>query len=279
MKPTREQARSTIGADIVLLIALLATVAPIALLFYNAFRLSRHIINPGTLAAPTLYNFRQLFTDYSDFPKLFANSLLVVIFTVVLCLAVGLLAAYSFSKFQWSRLVLGPLLAAILLIQLIPPVALAPSFYVILNNINLYDTRIGLILVNTVFNLPFAIYLLKAYFDGVSNELREAALVDGSTELGTFLKVMLPLAAPGVAAVAILVGILTWNEFLMALSLTSTPDAQTITVGIATFIQPYQVLYGEMTAASAIASVPIILLAIVAHRYIVQGLTSGALKG
>jgi ABC-type glycerol-3-phosphate transport system permease component len=84
---------------------------------------------------------------------------------------------------------------------------------------------------------------------------------------------------PGVAAVSILVAILTWNEFPLSLSLTSSPDAQTITVGIATFIQPYQVLDGEMTAASAIASLPIILLAIVAHRYIVQGLTSGAIKG
>lgn len=271
--------RTSYGPDLVLFIALCATVAPIALLFYNAFRYSRNIINPGTFAAPTLYNFRELFSGSSDFPMLFANSLIVVISTVVVCITVGLLAAYSLSKFQWSKLLVGSLLAAILLIQLVPPVALAPSFYVILNNIGLYDSRIGLILVNTIFNLPFAIFLMKAYFDGVSDELREAALVDGSTELGTFLKVMLPLAAPGVAAVAILVAILTWNEFLMALSLTSTPNAQTITVGIATFIQPYQILYGEMTAASSIASMPIILLAVVAHRYIVAGLTTGAVKG
>jgi multiple sugar transport system permease protein len=279
MKRSTDRGQTSLGSDIVLFFALIATVAPIVLLFYNAFRYSRDIINPGKISQPTLYNFRELFTGYSDFPKLFTNSVVVVVFTVLLCLGVGILAAYSLSKFRWSAIVVGPLLASILLIQLVPPVALAPSFYVILNNIGFYDSRAGLILVNTVFNLPFAVFLLKAYFDGVSNELREAALVDGSTESGAFLRVMLPLAAPGVAAVAILVGILTWNEFLMALSLTSTPNAQTITVGIATFIQPYQILYGEMTAASAIASVPIILLAIVAHRYIVAGLTSGAIKG
>jgi ABC-type glycerol-3-phosphate transport system permease component len=279
MNQAAKNPRSSLGADLVLLIALLATVAPIGLLFYNAFRYSRDIINPGRFAAPTLYNIQQLFSGSSNFPRLFTNSLIVVVFTVVLCISVGLLAAYSLSKFEWSNLVVGALLASILLIQLVPPVALAPSFYVILNNIGLYDSRIGLILVNTVFNLPFAVFLSKAYFDGVSDELRQAALVDGSTELGAFFRVMLPLAAPGVAAVAILVAILTWNEFLMALSLTSTPNAQTITVGIATYIQPYQILYGEMTAASAIASIPIILLAIVAHRYIVAGLTTGAIKG
>lgn len=278
MTLTQRRHRS-LATDVVLLLAILATVAPIALLFYNAFRYSRDIINPGRLSAPTFYNFRELFSGYSDFPRLFTNSLVVVLFTVILCIVVGLLAAYSLSKFRWPRLLVGPLLATILLIQLVPPVALAPSFYVILNTYGLYDSRIGLVLVNTVFNLPFAVFLLKAYFDGVSNELREAALVDGATEMGAFARVMVPLAAPGVAAVAILVAILTWNEFLLALSLTSTPDAQTITVGIATFIQPYQVLYGEMTAAAAIASLPIILLAIVAHRYIVAGLTSGAIKG
>ncbi len=278
MKPNR-RSHTSLGADAVLLLAILATVAPIALLYYNAFRYSRDIINPGRLSAPTLHNFRELFTGFTDFPKLFTNSLVVVMFTVILCIVIGLLAAYSLSKFRWPNKMVGLLLGGILLIQLVPPVALAPSFYVILNNLSLYDSRIGLILVNTVFNLPFAVFLLKAYFDGVSDELREAALVDGSTELGAFSKVMLPIAAPGVAAVSILIAVLTWNEFLLALSLTSTPDAQTITVGIATFIQPYQILYGEMIAASSIASLPIIVLAIVAHRFIVAGLTSGALKG
>ncbi len=274
-----QRRRISPAVDSVLLIAMLVTLIPIALLFYNSFRYSRDIINPGRLSAPTLYNFRSLFSGFSDFPILFFNSLTIVFFTTILSLIVGLLAAYSLSKFSWPTAFWATLIGAVLFIQLVPPVALVPSFYVILNNFGLYDSKLGLILVNTVFNLPFAIFLLKVYFDSVSSELREAALVDGAGEAGVFLKVMLPLAAPGIAAVAILVAILTWNEFLMALSLTSTPNAQTITVGIATFIQPYQIRYGEMITASAIASIPIIVLAVVAHRYIVAGLTGGAIKG
>ncbi len=279
MNHAPQKPRASLAPDAALLIAILLTLVPVALLFYNAFRYSRDIINPGRLSAPTLYNFRELFSGFSDFPSLFFNSLVVVFFTTALCLVVGLLAAYSLSKFSWPATFVAALLGMVLFIQLVPPVALVPSFYVILNNFGLYDSKIGLILVNTVFNLPFAIFLLKVYFDGVSSELREATLVDGSGEAGAFLRIMLPLAAPGIAAVAILVAILTCNEFLMALSLTSTPNAQTITVGIATFIQPYQIRYGEMVAASAIASIPIIILALVAHRYIVAGLTGGAIKG
>lgn len=279
MNTTRRETRSWPISDFLLTAAILATLIPTALLFYNAFRYSRDIINPGRLTAPTLYNFRSLFEGFSDFPSLMLNSILIVVFATLLSIVVGLLSAYSLSKFPWPKAFITVVLGPAFFVQLVPPVALVPSLYIILNNVGLYDTRLGLVLVNTVFNLPFAIFLLKVYFDGVPSELKEAALVDGAGEAAAFWQVMIPLAAPGIAAVAILVGILTWNEFLMALSLTSTPDAQTITVGIATFIQPYQIRYGEMTAASAIASVPIILLAVLAHRYIVAGLTGGALKG
>lgn len=279
MNTTSPKTRSWPLSDLALAVAIVATLVPTALLFYNAFRYSRDIINPGRLSAPTLYNVRALFEGFTDFPRLLANSMLVVVFATAFSIVIGLLSAYSLSKYSWPRSFTTIVLGLAFFVQLVPPVALVPSFYIILNNAGLYDTRLGLILVNTVFNLPFAIFLLKVYFDGVPTELREAALVDGAGEVAAFWRVMIPLAAPGIAAVAILVGILTWNEFLMALSLTSTPDAQTITVGIATFIQPYQIRYGEMTAASAIASVPIILLAVVAHRFIVAGLTGGALKG
>jgi multiple sugar transport system permease protein len=170
-------------------------------------------------------------------------------------------------------------LGAALFIQLVPPVALVPSFYVVLNNLYLYNSVTGLVLVNTVFNLPFAIFLLKVYFDTIPDDLRDAALVDGARQSGVFWRVMLPLAAPGIGAVTILVGILTWNEFLMALSLTSTADAQTITVGIGSFVQQFSIRYGEMTAAAAVATIPLIIIAAVAHRYIVTGLTGGAIKG
>lgn len=263
----------------VLFIAMVIALIPIVWLFYNSFRLSRNIISLENPTDFTLYNYKTLFSPTSDFTALFLNSVGLVLFTTILCLAIGLLAAYSLSKFRWPWAFTVTILGAATFIQLVPPVALAPSFYVILNNFYLYNSVTGLVLVNTVFNLPFAIFLLKVYFDSIPDDLKEAALVDGAKQWTVFWRIMVPLAKPGIGAVAILVAILTWNEFLMALSLTSTSNAQTITVGIATYIQQYQVRYGDMSAAAAIATIPIIVVAAIAHRYIVTGLTGGAVKG
>lgn len=278
MRRARRPGRG-ISADAVLLLALVCTVAPIGWLVWNSFKLSRDIISldrPGTF---TLFNYSALLEAGSEFTTLMVNSVVVVIFTMLLCVIIGSLAAYSLSKFRWPTYFSVLILGISLFIQLVPPVALVPAFYVILSNLTLYNSVTGLILVNTIFNIPFAIFLLKVYFDSIPTELRDAALVDGATSFQAFRKVMLPLAAPGVGAVALLVAILSWNEFLMALSLTATPAAQTIPVGIASFVQQYNIRYGDMSAAATIATVPIILLATIAHRYIVAGLTGGAVKG
>jgi multiple sugar transport system permease protein len=261
-----------------LLIAIILTLMPIGWLFWSSLKYHRDIINLDNPTTFTLNNYMTIFSGSSRFPTLFLNSLGVVFFTTVLCVVIGSLAAYSLSKFRWPRTFTATILGASLFIQLVPPIALVPAYYVILNTFYLYNSVTGLILVNTVFNLPFAIFLLKVYFDSIPDDLKEAALVDGCKDAGVFWRVMLPLAAPGIGAVTILVGILAWNEFLMALSLTSTPDAQTITVGIGTYVQQYSVRYGEMTAAAAVATIPIVILAALAHRYIVTGLTGGAVK-
>ena len=261
-----------------LLVAIILTLMPIGWLFWSSLKYHRDIINLDNPTAFTLNNYMTIFSGSSRFPTLFLNSLGVVFFTTVLCVLIGSLAAYSLSKFRWPRTFTATILGASLFIQLVPPIALVPAYYVILNTFYLYNSVTGLILVNTVFNLPFAIFLLKVYFDSIPDDLKEAALVDGCKDAGVFWRVMLPLAAPGIGAVTILVGILAWNEFLMALSLTATPDAQTITVGIGTYVQQYSVRYGEMTAAAAVATIPIVILAALAHRYIVTGLTGGAVK-
>jgi multiple sugar transport system permease protein len=271
--------RTNLWIELVLATAIIATVFPTAWIFWNSFKFSREIVNPIHPLSFTLFNYGDLFAGTSEFGHLFVNSLVLVVCTTLLCLGIGSLAAYSLSKYRWPRAFTLIVLAFVVFIQLIPPVALVPSYYVILNNLHLYNTIAGLVVVNAVFDLPFALLLLKVYFDTLPNELRDSALVDGCSAAGAFRRIMLPLAAPGFGAATILVAILTWNEFLMALSLTSTPDAQTITVGIASFIQQYSVRYGDMSAAAALATIPIIILAIFAHRYIVSGLTRGAVKG
>jgi len=128
-------------------------------------------------------------------------------------------------------------------------------------------------------NLPFATILMKVYFDRVPLELREAALMDGAPEWRVFSRVMLPLAAPGAAAVAIYTAIMAWNEFLFGLTMTAGGTTAPITVGIASLVQPYEIAWGQMAAAGALTAIPIIVIAIVASRRIVSGLTRGATKG
>lgn len=266
----------SVSAEAALVAAMVVTLIPIAWLAWSSLKLAKDITALDGLATPTLANYGTLFS--SAFPALIFNSLTVVLFTTILCVAVGSLAAYSLSRYRWPTYLTLAVLGAALLIQLVPPVAMVPAYYRLLTGLGLVDTTAGLVLVNTVFNLPFAVFLLKVYFDGIPNDLKDAALVDGCTGGGAFWRVMLPMAAPGVAAVTILVSILAWNDFLMALTLTLTPDAQTVTVGIANYMQDYSVQYGELTAAATVATVPLVILAALAHRYIVAGLTGGAIK-
>ena len=278
MKASSNLKANTLLLELGLLVVIVLTLVPIVWLVVTSFKYTRDIISLSNWFTFTLYNYQSLFSGNSAFIRLFLNSLGLVCFTTILCITLGAFAAYSLSKFRWPRAFTLAVLAVALFIQLVPPVALVPSYYVIMNSFFLYDSVTALVLVNAVLNLPFAVFLLKVYFDSIPDELKEAALVDGCKDLGAFRRVMVPLAAPGIAAVTILVAILTWNEFLMALSLTATPNGQTITVGIARFVQEYSVRYGDMTAAATIATIPLIVLAIFAHRYIITGLTGGAIK-
>jgi ABC-type glycerol-3-phosphate transport system permease component len=270
----------SLGAELLLLVGMVFTLAPIVYLVWNSLRYTRDLLSGENLDQLTLHNFDTLFSSSGlGYGTLLVNSVAVVTGTVILCVTIGALGAYSLSKFRWPRGVTIAVLGASLFLQLVPPVALVPAFYVILTELSLFNTVTGLILVNTAFNLPFALFLLKVYFDSVPDDLRDAALLDGASDAVAFRRVVLPLAAPGVAAVAILVAILTWNEFLMALSLTSSPDAQTLPVGISTFIGDFAIQYGNLSAAAVVATVPMILFAALAHRRIVSGLTAGAVKG
>lgn len=274
--PARRVARFT--NEFVLLCACIAIIAPIAWMVFTAFRYQRDIISRGFGGTFTLFNFHQLFGVGSYFGQELVNSIEIVVGTTILCLAISCLSGYSLSKLGWSRRVTITVLVVVGLLQLIPPMTLIPGLYVTLSQFGVLGTISGLVLLNTVFNLPFAAVLMKIYFDGLPGELREAALVDGCSEFTAFWRVNLPLVRPGVAAVGIFVAIQAWNEFLMGLTLTTGGPNAPVTVGIANLDQPYSVQFGQMAAAGVIAAVPIILLAIVANRAIVAGLTRGSVK-
>lgn len=264
--------------NVALLVAMIVVIAPIVLMMVRSVQPVREILVGGVPSEIVLDNYRALFGPRSVFGQQLRNSVLIVLGSVALCLALGLPAAYSLSRLEWRRMVTALLIAVLVFIQLIPPMTLVPALYVTLVTFGLDNTIVGLVFVHTVFHLPFAVLVLKVTFDAVPRELREAAVVDGASEGRTLWSVMLPVAAPGIAAAAILAGILSWNDYLLGLTLTSGPEAAPLTVGIGTFVQPFNVRYGEMTAAGTLAGLPIVLLALFAHRYIVSGLVGGAVK-
>jgi multiple sugar transport system permease protein len=161
----------------------------------------------------------------------------------------------------------------------VPPIAIVSPLYLAIRALGLRDTWWALVAADTVFVLPLTIWILATFFRDLPPDLERAARVDGATALGAFVHVVLPVAAPGVAASAILAFIYAWNEFLFALVFTSSPRAQTVPVGIALFPGLTEMPWGQLAAASLIAAAPVLLLVLVFQRHIVQGLTAGAVKG
>lgn len=264
---------------VLLIGALVLTIVPIVWMFVVALQLPRRIIAPGWGFELSFGNFQELFQPDAIYGPQVLNSIVIVLGATTICLVVSAFAGYSLSQLGWSPRVTFALLGCAAVLQLIPPMTLIPGLYVVLSNYGLVGSLAGLIAANTVFNLPFATIMCKFYFDTLPAELRESAAVDGASESRTFARVMLPLAAPGIAAVAIFTAIQVWNEFLMGLVFTTGGTEAPITVGIATLIQPQEIKFGPMAAVGTITAVPIIILAIVANRQIVAGLTRGAVKG
>jgi ABC-type glycerol-3-phosphate transport system permease component len=259
--------------------AVLATLVPLVWLIAVAFQRPRAIITPGWNFEFSLANFAEVFAPGQIYGAQVINSIILVVSATAICLLVSTFAAYSLSQLAWSpRVVLLVLLIAGLL-QVIPPMTLVPGLFALLTNTGLNGTLFGLVLLNVVFNLPFAVIMTKFTFDTIPAELRESAAIDGASDFGAFRRIMLPLAAPGIAAVAIFTAIQVWNEFLFGLVFTSGGAQSPITVGIATLIQPQEIKFGAMAAVGVVTAIPIIILGIVANRQIVSGLMGGAVKG
>lgn len=259
--------------------SLLATVVPLIWLMTIAFQRPRAIVTPGWNFEFSFENFSEVFAPGQIYGPQVINSVVLVIAATALCLVVSTFAGYSLSQLQWSTRTVVVLLSVSGLLQIIPPMTLVPGLFVTLTTYNLDGTLMGLILLNTVFNLPFATIMVKFYFDSLPAELRESASIDGASEFGTFRRIMLPLAGPGIASVAIFTAIQIWNEFLFGLVFTTGGAQSPITVGIATLIQPQEIKYGAMAAVGVVTAIPIIILAVVANRQIIAGLTAGAVKG
>jgi multiple sugar transport system permease protein len=196
----------------------------------------------------------------------------------VIALALGLPAAYALARFRFHRIPNKDLTVWFLSQRVLPPVATAVPFFIVFSSLDLLDSRIALILVNATFIMPFVVVIVRQTFQDLPIDLEEAALVDGATHFGAFARVAVPLAAPAVAAAALIMFAFAWNEYLFAVILT-VKEAATMPVHIAGGVDTRGVQFWFVAVRALIAMIPPVLLALLAQRYIVRGLTLGAVKG
>lgn len=225
---------------------------------------------------PTLVHYLTVLSQ-SAFIRMVANSLLVAAMTTLICLGIGALAAFGLAHlpFRGKGWILGIALA----VSMFPPIAIVSPLYLIIRALGLRDTWWALVLTHTTFGLPLTLWILTSFFREIPVELYRAAQIDGCSPLGAFFRVLLPLSYPGLAAAAILVFVFSWNEFLFALTFTTTEASRTVPVGIALFPGVHEIPFGEIAAASLVVTLPVLLLALFFQRRIVEGLTAGAIKG
>ena len=227
---------------------------------------------------PTLKNYQSVFEN-PDFTAALRNSAVVALSTTVLALTVGSFCAYALARLRLRGKFV--ILAIVLTISTFPQIAIAAPLFKLWSDIGLFNTWLGLIIPYLTFALPLSVYILVSFFKEIPKDLEEAALVDGATHFEAFRKVVVPLAAPGLATAGILTFIGAWNEFLLAVTLTSSSKARTVPAAIAFFTgaTEHEVAYGSIAAASVVISVLLILLVLLFQKRIVAGLTAGAVKG
>lgn len=271
----RNRMRSAFGVAFILLVTGLALI-PFLWLILTAFKDRTDILSPTPrlLFSPTLGNFHQAFV-VGEFGRFLVNSLIAASGSVMICLLVGLPAAYAFSRFR----VFGAkhLFFYVLTTRMAPGVALVLPLYMFFQTIGLLGTVWAVMISHTVFNLALVIYLMRNFFDDIPKSLDEAALTEGATEWQVFARIVMPLARPGIAVTAVLSFLFSWNEFLFALMIGGA-NAQTLPAGFPGLVTPLGTYWGQLAAVSVVVSLPVLVLVWFVQKHLARGLTFGAVK-
>lgn len=262
-----------------LLIALAIMLFPIYWMVNTALKPAAEVFqSPPSFFSPN-WSLDAFWTLFETRPigRYFLNSFIVAGGTTVLSLVLASLASYGLTRFPMR--IEGLVVLALLFIKMLPEALLVVPFYQLIADVGLLNSYPALILVYSSFALPFAVWMLIGFFRVIPRELDEAGIMDGATRLQTFRLVILPLARPGIAAVAMFTFLTAWNAYLWALVLTTDPDMYVLPVGIATMKGEYQVQWNELMAAAVIAVLPVLAVYSVLERHLVAGITAGAVKG
>ena len=252
--------------------------APFLWIATIAFKTQIDIMMMKIIFKPTLFNFDKLFfSKEATFFRDIFNSLFVGIISTLIILVVCSMASFTMIRTKISNWITAVLFLWVIVFHMLPPITFVGSWFQMANSVGLFNSRIALILAHVTVNLPLGLLIISSFMRDVPTEIQEAAYIDGCSNRQVYLKVMLPLLGPGLFATAVIVFLFSWNDFMVAMNLTAKAT-QTVPVSIATFSQQYEVRYGEMAAGSLVSLVPALILTFFAQKYIVKGLTAGAVK-
>jgi multiple sugar transport system permease protein len=270
---------ATVAHRLALLVYIVFALFPLFWLFKVSVTPNKLLYSEGVRMWPseTTWEHYAFVLRHSAFPTFFTNSLVVAGSTAVVVTICASLSGYALSRFSFRAKYW--IVALMLLTQMFPLVMLVAPIFKILSPLGLTNSLTGLVIVYSAFNVPFATFLMQSFFDGIPKDLEEAAMIDGATQFVAFRQIILPLTLPGIAATLGFVFTAAWSELLFALMLINNNAAATFPVGLLTFVSKFSVDFGQMMAAGVLALIPAGLFFLLIQRYLVQGLTAGAVKG
>ncbi len=263
----------------VLVLLSVICIAPILWTLLTSLKYEADIVTREMIYWPTRITFDHYVTlwNQSNYPVLVLNSLVVTTVTVAICLLTGTIASYAFARFRFPGRM--PLMMGYLVVRMFPAVMMIIPLFVVMRQVGLLDSRLGLAIAYTSFLLPLFVWMMKGFFDAAPKELESAARIDGSTRLGAMVRIVMPIARNGVLATCIFVAIAAWNEFLFALMLTTSQGSRTWPVGLQLMVGEFQLPWGMLAAGGIISILPVIVLFALIQRAMVAGIAAGAVKG
>jgi len=269
MKSSR---RSGISYGIATFVVLLLFSAPFLWMLVASFKPESEIISGALIFTPTLKNYIKVFEQY-DFITYIFNSAVVAAGTTLFSLVLGLPAAYAISKYKMEKL--GVI---ILLSRIIPAISLLIPFFMLFSKMQLIDTYLVLILSHMLIGLPFTVWIMISFFEAMPHEIEEAGLIDGCSVNGVFLRIVLPISGSGIVTASLLSLIFSWNNFMFSVVLAGE-KTKTLPIAVFNFMSYSEIDWGGLMAAACIITLPMLLIALIAQRYIVSGFAAGAVKG